>query len=240
MATLEDVRERTQSLVGDPDGDWATAEYLDPLINQVYGVMLAYLANSCSTLQEKVIFLPGGAGANQIPQGATDLSAFQKKGGLLSGLTNPLYVEWKMAGQPPEHFAEIHRTSRLPNISPVGLGNGNYLGRMSYEWRGNKLYITPHSQLIDMQVRGDFRASKLIGPDDELLDERMLEPMAFGASGLTGSERGNQNYVLTYGSEAMNVLDDVAASLIRQEQSVSTRIGRTNGRRMLHGSGGRT
>lgn len=239
MATLGEVRDRARALLGDPDGDWATDGYLDPFVNQVYGVMIAYLANTCSTLQEKVVILPGGAGAGQLPQGAGTLEPFQKTGGLLAGLVNPLCIEWKNAGQPPEQYVELVRVGKLPNTSPITIGNSSWYGQMAYVVRGNKVYFTPNAQLIDMQITGDFKAGRLVDKDDELLDDRMLEPMAFGASGLTGAERGNQAYVLTYGSEAMNTLDDIAAAMIRQEQRVKTRLGRTNGGRYNSRGNGR-
>jgi hypothetical protein len=57
----------------------------------------------------------------------------------------------------------------------------------------------------------------------------MAYALAFSTAALIGAERGNAGYVQNYGTQATNTLDDIAATLVRQQQGTSSRLGRVSG-----------
>lgn len=216
--TFGEVKAEIRALIGDPDGDFATDAYLTPLVNIVQKRAVNYLEGTCSPFIEQVIPVPA------IAAGTTSFVAEQKAGGLLSGLFNPLVIEFKQAGQPINTFCEAVQTKRLPNIAP----NANPTTRGTYwEWRSYVLYLTPLSYTADFQVRGDFRPPALTQDDDIItLHPLFSTALSFGTAALIGIERNNPNYTQNYTPQATEALDDVAAELIRSTQGTTTRVGR--------------
>lgn len=221
--TLGDVKGEIRSLIGDPDGDFATDAYLTPLINIAQKKAVNFLEGTCSPFIEQVIDVPN------VAQGTTSLVTYQTAGKQLAGLVKPFIIEFKQSGQPINTFCEAEKVLRLPNIAP----NANPTTRGTFfEFRSYVIYLTPLTYIADFRVRGDFRPAPLMNDDDVIVLHPMFAvALSFGTAALIGVERGNQNYVTNYGGEAETALDDIAADLIRSTQATTTRVGRmTRGR----------
>lgn len=231
MDTLKDVKQRSRSLIGDPDADFATDAYIVPLINQVYETSTHRLLSTCSPFIEKYVDLPG------LAQGTTSLQALQAPTKPLSELVNPLEVQFKPAGAPESAYRDAPPRMRLPNISPtypplIGVG-------VQWTWRSYVLTVTPLPFPCDLRVLGEFKPPKLVNDNDLIVIHPMMTAaLSFGTAGLIGAERQNQNYIQTYTPLADQVIDDVGAELVRQEQGTSIRIGRANQSRGRRGRWG--
>lgn len=218
--TFAEVKGEIRSLIGDPDGDFATDAYLTPLVNIVQKKAVNYLEGTCSPFITKIVDVPN------IPAGYTSFIKEQKAGGTLVGLFNPLIIEFKQAGMPINTYCEAIKTNRLPNIAPDA--NPTTRG-MYWEMRSFVLYLTPLTYIADFQVRGEFRPAPLLLDDDIIAVHPMLSTvLAFGTAALIGAERGNQSYVTNYQPQAEQILEDVASELVRQQQGPPTRLGKMN------------
>jgi hypothetical protein len=213
MNTVGDVIARVKSLVGDPDGDFVTPAYIYPLMNQAYDGAITYLAGTCSP------FITQLQVAANVPLGTSSLAELQKPNQPFFGLVNPLDLEVKQAGQPETNYVMATRKDILPNSSNYAPGQPlmNWFGSVCWEWRSYVVYITGLGFAADIRIRGEFRPAAL------------AYALAFSTAALIGAERGNAGYVQNYGTQATNTLDDIAATLVRQQQGTSSRLGRVSG-----------
>lgn len=227
---VREVKKRIASLLGDPDRDWLTDAYLMPLLNQVYEQQIQYLAGTCNP------FLIRMVGLFNLPSGATDLTRYQTDGTApLARMQNPLALWWKQAGVPENRYAPMMMYDTLPDMAPQSSGVSSvamYGRKLGYEWRGNRLYITPVPFPIDVRVRGEFLPPYLT-QDDQYVEIHPSLPhaLAYGVAALVAIERGNPEWVQSYGQLALSSLDEIGAAMIRQQQKVTYRLGRANGRR---------
>jgi len=223
--TLGDVKSRVKSLVGDPDGDFCTDGYLVPLTNQAYDQAINYLCGTCSP------FITQLQVATNVTAGTSALTELQKPDQPFYGLVNPLDLEVKGTGLPELSYRMGTRKDILPNSSNFALGQPSqiWFGQFCWEWRSYVLYITPVAFNIDIRVRGEFRPSALREDTDEIaIHPLMTVALAYSTAALIGAERGNSAYVQNYGQQATNTLDDISATLVRQQQGTSSRVGRMN------------
>ena len=227
MDSLLDVKKRTRSLIGDPDGDFATDPYLLPLVNQTYDVATHRLLNTCSPFIEQYVVLPG------VAQGTTSLQNFQDKGQPLFALVNPLEIEFKRAGAPDVAYRYSHPKRLLPHVAigaPV-IGVGPQAGPQ-WTWRGYVLTFTPLPFACDLRILGEFKPAALVKDTDlVVIHPMMTAALAFGTAALIGAERQNQNYVQSYAPQAEALLDDISNELVRQEGGTTARLGRANSSR---------
>jgi hypothetical protein len=224
MNQLRDVIARVRSLVGDPDGDFATSDYLIPLINQALDESVNYLEGTCSPFITKMQDVPN------IAAGTTTFIDLQAPGEVLAGLVNPFKIWFKQAGQPINTYCEAQQMDILPFIAP----NANPTTRGTFwEWRSYAIYLTPLTYIADFCVRGEFRPAPLLKDDDYITVHPQMTPaLAYATAALIGMERGNSGFVNTYGPRAENTLDDISAQLGRSTQGTTARAGRMNrGRR---------
>ena len=149
MATLKDVRAGVAALISDPDQDILTNAYFLPFCNQVYEQQVSFLSGTCNPFETKLVTLP------KLGVGTCDLTGQQKDNGPLVGLINPLELRWKPAGMPENNYSLLRRFNVLPNAAwpfpAISTVNSYQAG---WEWRGNAVFLTPFSILIDLQVRG--------------------------------------------------------------------------------------
>ncbi len=220
--TLGEVIGEVRSLIGAPDGDFVTPEYVIPLINIVQKRAVNYLEGTCSPFIEQVIDVPA------IPAGTTNFIKQQTAGNPLAGLVNPLVIEYKQAGMPINQLVEAVRSTRLPNVAP----NANpTTSGMYWEYRSYVLYLTPLSYNADFRVRGDFRPAPLLKNEDIIVVHPMFSTaLSFGTAALIGKERGNQQYVSNYQPDCEQIINDIANELIRQGQGTTTRVGKSSRR----------
>lgn len=232
---LKDVKARVRSILGDPDGDWVTDQYIEPMINHVYDLQILYLEDTGATHIEAVKVVPNiQAGTSDL----TDQGADPTKP--LYGLIEPYdrEISWKPAGTPDNFYRYGTRTDVLPDWVP---GTGNYPIRCMYwEWRAYTLHITPFTYNIDLRVRGDFKPPPLIKETDivqvhPLLGSALAEETAQCAM----RERANPGQMQAYQLVGTVALDNISNLLVRDGQGESTRVGRANGRGRRWGYGWR-
>lgn len=233
MNQLFDVKAKARTLIGDPDADFATDEYILPFINLCYENAVNYLANTCSP------FMTENRLVLNVPQGTTDFTPFQvvpatgalaagQTGAPLLGLRKPLKIWWKQAGQPENCYCEAHLLKQLPFVTPQ-----NYIAgqRVFYKWQQYKLYFTPLSFNADFQVEGEFAPPPLVEDHDIVqIYPSMSSALAFMTAAMIGGERVNATYIQTWSAAATTTLDDISADLVRGEQGTSQRVGRMGGR----------
>ncbi len=221
------MKQRVRSLIGDPDGDFATDAYLLPLINQAYDACINRLENTCSP------FITQLQVAGNVALGTSNLTELQKPGQPFYGLMNPLALEVKQAGLPELNYVMGKRYDILPNASNYAPATPamNYWGQFGWEWRSYIIYITPLSFPFDIRIRGEFRPAALVKDTDVLaIHPQMVVALAFATAALIGGERINSSYVQNYGDQADKTLEDISATLVRQQQGTSSRVGRMGNR----------
>lgn len=233
MNQLFDVKQKARTLIGDPDGDFATDDYILPFINICYENAVNYLANTCSPFMTETRLLLN------VNQGTTDFTQYQvapqtgalaagQTGAPLLGLRKPLRIWWKVAFQPENCYCEALPEKDLPNITPQNYITGQ---QVFYEWRQYKLFVTPLSFNADWKVKGEYAPPPLVKDDDVVqIYPSMTSALAFMTAAMIGGERVNATYIQTWSTAATNTLDDISADLVRGEQGTSQRVGRMGGR----------
>lgn len=242
MNQLFDVKAKARTLIGDPEGDFATDDYILPFINIAYENAVNYLANTCSP------FMTSSRLVLNVPQGTTDFTNFQvapatgaqaagQTGAPLLGLRKVLRIQWKQAFQPENCYCDAHECKDLPNITPQNYITGQ---RVYYEWQRYKLLLTPLSFNADFKVKGEYAPPPLLKNEDYVqIYPSMTSALAFMTAAMIGGERVNASYITSWGQQATTTLDDISADLVRGEQGTSQRVGRLGGRRRgYYGSGG--
>lgn len=230
-----DVKQKVRSLIGDPDGDFATDAYLLPLLNLAYETAVHYLQNTCSPFITKLQVVPA------VSMGTTSLQQFQTAGEPLDGLINPTQIEYKQVGQPESNYVFMQQKLILPAYSPASAPSVGPPFRCIYwEYRAYVVYLTALPYNCDIRVRGDFRPQALTKDSDLLaIHPLMGAAMAFATGALVGGERQNSNYKADYSEQAIQILDNISSELVRQTQSSPNRIGRmTRGNREGNGWNG--
>lgn len=224
MNKLRDAKARARALVGDPDAQWTTDSYLQPLMSIAYDDIIGYLRNFASPAIEKVVPILN------VPAGTTSFLEYQAGPSVpLSGLVTPLRLKWKQAGQPENQYRLVNESSDLPDIVP-----GNYLNGMSvfWEWRAYVMYVTPLGFPADFQMRGEFLPPLPIKDDDYLtLHPMIATPLGYWTASLIGGESTNATVRQTWKEEAMRSIDDLSSDLTRKDQGKpGPRLGRMNSR----------
>lgn len=217
------MKVRVRSLIGDPDADFATDAYLLPLINQALDRAVDYLSGTCSP------FITQLQVATNLPLGTSDLTEQQKPGQPFFGLINPLDLEVKQTGLPELNYVMGRRYDILPNASNYAPSTPamNFWGQFGWEWRSYVIYMTPLSFAFDVRIRGEFRPPALIKDTDIItVHPMMVAALSFMTAALIGGERINASYVQNWGDQGTQTLDDISATLVRQQQGTSSRVGR--------------
>ena len=202
-----------------------------PFINQAYEDIESCIRNATSKQLEGVIDVLN------VPPGTTDYSIFQGFGnpnqnppgrGPLVGLNDPIRIWVKAAGALPQYYVPVRGPKDyFSHVNPPGIPVGTYGVVLEFAWIGGKLFITPASAAIDVQVYGRFNAPPLVDDNDRLvLYPRMTACLAYAASALTGVERSNTTILQGYADRGTAMVDNIVADLIRQTQGNPRRAGR--------------
>lgn len=214
VRTLGAVKQRVRSLLGDPDGDWLTDDFITPLINQVYEQYCSSLSDTGATLTRKVVVLPG------IPLGTSAIIGDLAEP-LDSMVDDPINVDWKQAGAPNDMWRPVREAERIPDINP-GQNSTPY-----YEYRAYVLYLTPFLFAIDLRVRADFDPPELVEDKDLILvHPRLGHVLAYGSAALAAAERPTLAWAQTYGAEATTTLNVIRQQLSRGRQGVTLKPAR--------------
>ena len=214
MNTLGDVIAEVQGLLGDPDGEWVTRDYILPFIGTTYRMQYLELKNASGRNLEQVVQLPA------VDAGTNSLYPLQASGKALAGLTDPLQVWWKAAGA----FDSCYSQGMPRETLPFSYSGG---GPLYYVWRGNQLTLTPLNFPVDLLVYGRFNPPPLTD-DAQLLvvSPDLQSPLALGTAALAGVERTNPAVLEGYAELATAGINNIAADLFRQKQAASKRLGR--------------
>jgi hypothetical protein len=223
--TLGDVKQKVRGLLGDPDGDWVTDGYITPIINVTYGLQVNALKNGTGKNLEAIIE------CLDIAIGTSSLYPLQAPSQPLFGLSDPLELWVKTAGQPPQWYTAARGpVDVLPNVQPPGITPGWNQTRVSFVWMGQQLSITPVNGPIDVKVYGRFNPPPLQKDEDVLVVySKMSETTAVAAAAVAGVERSNPAVLAGYAEMAIAGLDDIIADIIRQTQRNPRRLGRMGG-----------
>lgn len=221
MTTFSDVKAQVRAILGDPDKDWVTEEYLGPIVNHCYELICLYLSDTCSPYITRVVTIPN------LPIGTTDLSKWQ------NDRDQPLYglidvfrdsLDWKMAGQPECYYRPVTQIDKLPNYT---LSSPTITNCMYFEWRAFQLYVTPMPFAIDLRVRGEFKPPVLQAEDDRITLHPLLgAPLAEESASCASRERANPGQMQAYELQGTQALDNIANQLIRSQQGTTVRLGR--------------
>src|SRR5579885_1106233 len=204
MDTRADVVGMVAGLVGDPDRDWITDSYLNPLIQVVWKAQLLYLKGSCSPYIEDVVLIPG-VNVGVDPSALTP-SAIQGAPDPLQRLVTPRLVDFKPAGAPANQYRPANEFGVLPDTVQQ-ISNQNY----------------------DLRIRGDVQPKCPVEDSDTVeLHPMMGVALAQGVAAQIGAERPNDGWYQKYGEQATETLDNIAADLIRQQQHLTFRVGGAN------------
>jgi hypothetical protein len=207
MQTFWDVKSRLAGLLGDPQFDWLTDDYVLPLCNQAYDQSIVYLQGTCSPFIEKTVVIPsvtiGQDESNLVPFA---VGAGNNKTYPLKDLMEPRFVDFKPAGSANCFYKPVTECQILPDTSNL---------------------VTPVT--VDIRVRGDFRPAPLT-TDDSIIEVHPLaaHALAFATAAVIGMERPNDGWVKNYGPQGENAWDQIAAKLVTQQQRLTYRIGSPN------------
>jgi hypothetical protein len=229
--TLGGVKATVRAILGDQRKSWLTDDYLNPIVQHVFRLIILELLKTCSPFITKVVTLPGGPQYPLLPPGTTDLSAWQNDAQKVSlyGLMEPLRLDWKVSGQPDSSYVEVRKTDVLPNFTPA---SPTPLGRMYWEWRKMVIYLTPLPYLFDLRVRGEFLPDPLIKEDQVIpLHPLMGTVLAEHTAACADRERVNPGSMQLYQVVGDSALENIANALVRDTQDTTTRVARASSRR---------
>lgn len=221
MRNLGQVVKSVQGLLGDPNGDWANRDYLVPFIDMAYGLIVLNLKNATSLVLQQIVPLLN------VDAGTTDLYRFQvpaadANGDVnlpLLGLTDPLQVSVKLAGQPPSFYVPAMKKTNLPHVDPNTTGASLSLASVWWSWAGNRLRLSPVGMALDIEVVGRFNPPALQEDADRLqAHEDIWMPTTLKAAALAGVERTNPSILEGYAIQCTAAEDNIIADLIRQKQ----------------------
>jgi hypothetical protein len=211
-----------RSLVDDPRGTVVTDDFLLPIANQVYDEANSQLQTTQSSWDIAVVECPG------ITPGTPNLASLQQWEQPLGTLTDqPLRIDWKPAGNPPQDYRLVPNYEVLPDFNPDQYIPG-------WEYRSEIIWLGPASIAVDLRIRGEFGPPPLTADDSVLISHpRIGYPVAYGCAALIGAIRGNAAWEKSYNEKAIEGMDEIMGELVRTSAQPSIRrLGsQTNGRR---------
>jgi hypothetical protein len=223
LNTLGDVKVKARELVGDLTGSWLTDGEVTTVANQVYEQQIQWLTGTCSPYITKLVVVPN------VTAGTTNLSEFSRKTAQnpMAGLVEPRLLKAKQAGTTDNYYREMNEYDVLPDVPP-GWPVGRYGG---WEWRSTEVWLVPFPNAMDIQIRGDFLPPPLVKDTDILVvHPNMAHATAYAVAAVFGAQAGNTQWETSYGAAAETALGAIAAQLVRQQQKLTFRVGRLNGR----------
>src|ERR1700761_1841999 len=138
-----DLKARIRDLVDDPDGEFATDDYLQSKVALAYDDLYNALRMTGAQFDETVVELIN------VQLGTSELSAYFASGKPLETLLNPKYFEWKLTGLDPTNYVEARLVDRVPDVQP-----NQWIAK--WEWRKGNIFFTPVTTAVDIRIRGEF------------------------------------------------------------------------------------
>jgi hypothetical protein len=222
--TLGQVKARVRNLLDDPQGSYLTDAFIEPLINEVYDDANSQLANTGTSWDISTVECPN------IAAGTPNLAPQQQPGQLLGTLTDqPLRIDWKPAGNPPQNYQLVHNYEVLPDFLPQQ-------GIPGWEFRSDVIWLGPATFAVDLRIRGEFGPPVLTSNDSVLISHpRIGYVVAYGTAALIATVRGNEAWTQQYEQKALEGMDEIMEQLVKAEQGQVRRVARMTRR----GRGGR-
>lgn len=221
---LQTLRGRIRGLVDDLEATFATDDYLNPLVNQVYEDVYNSMISTTSEFEEAVVDIPN------VLAGTTSLGDLEINGETLDLLLQPRHIDWKLAGADPTLYLPANGPlDKLPDVIPSPM-------LVAWQWRQLDVKLVPFSTPLDLRVTGEFLFPILEQDNDRILVAKNIgAAMAYGVGELIGIGRGNAMWVQKYGEKKQDALDDIAQASTRAEQAKTRRVARVS-RRQYTGS----
>lgn len=217
---VNQINQIVRSLIEDPNGDYATQEYLQPLLTLEYTDMANEMRLYGPEMDEYVIELPS------VPAGTPDLSGYMAENQPLYWLLNPREIEWKLPGTPATSYVDaegpINKLRDIPIPGIPALDCWSYLHF--------NIGLSAFSTALDLRLRGEFVFPPLTTNRDVVqLGMNVMPAMAKRIAKLIAIKRGNQQWVTNYGAEAQRSFDLVIQGLVHARQGkYDMRAGRVN------------
>jgi hypothetical protein len=214
--TLGQVKARVRALLDDPQATYVTDAFIVPLINQVYSDCNSQLESTQSSWDISVVECPN------IQPGTPNLAQLQISPGPLANLTDePLRIDWKPAGQPPQYYLLVPNYDVLPDFQP------QEQCIPGWEFRSEVIWLGPSTIAVDLRIRGEFAPPVLTQDSDVLISApRIGYVVAYGTAAMVAAVRGNAAWEKSYGEKALEGMDEIMSQLVRASQGQIRRLGR--------------
>jgi hypothetical protein len=215
---VSDIVRRVQAKVDDLEGTYCDYDYVVAFMPDVLDWIYAKLRLINYDFDEERVILPA------VAAGTPDLGDLQQDGQPLAGLIQPRIVEWKLPGLDNSYFARadgpLDEVRDLPN-------NVAFLDSWAYK-RG-VLTLSLFSTALDLRVTGDFLFTAMTDPDDQItISNAANRVFSCKLASEIGKARSQDKFVVNYGADADEALDDLAIALTKSDQSKTRRLGRIN------------
>lgn len=217
-----------RSLVEDPNGDYATQEYLQEPLTLCYTKLTNKLRLCNPDFDEYTVEMPN------VLAGTPDLSAFMAKSQPLEFLIEPISVEWKLPGQDPSLYQSAEKLNKIRNIAVPGISAID-----CWMWQHLNLFLSLFNINLDIRIVGEFVLPPLTtGRDAVQIGLNALPAMAYSIATVIAMKRGNAQWVQQYSKEADDCFDDLNIGMCKARQGKTERVGRMDRQRRRRGPGG--
>jgi hypothetical protein len=211
-----DLNQTIRTLVEDSDGNYATDNYLAPLVNLQYINMYNQIRLYGPDVDEFTVELPA------VAAGTPDLSSYSAQNKPLYNLLQPREIEWKLPGLDATHYYDAEGPlNKVRDIAPPGI---QALDCWSYN--AFNIQLSLFSTALDLRIRGEFLFSPLTGgANKSQLGANILPALAFRVAKVIAQKRGNQQWITNYGAEAAAAEDAYSQGLVHARQGKIERVG---------------
>lgn len=206
---------QAQAHVGDPRGQFATADRLIPLLQAAQDeLVMKVFTNESVTGIKGVVVLPA------VPAGTTSLAAYFDKPstsafgntGQLAGLISITTMKERAAGSDDGQWVPMSPCLGDLPIIKTAASDFNTV----FKFLGNDILMPGSDQAEDFRIYGEFAPFQITGPDTPMIP-RSEQIMSRLAAAFLVRPRNRVLYTDLMG-EAVELMDDLFASLCREAQ----------------------
>lgn len=209
------INQTIRTLVEDPNGDFATDDYLAPLVQLEYTDMLNELRLYAPDIDDYTVELFA------VPAGTPDLSAYMAQNQPLYWLMVPREIEWKLPGTGANTYVDAEgpltklRDIPVPGIPALDCWSFTHLN----------IGLSMMSTALDLRIRGEFMFPPLsAGTDVIQMGQNTMPAISKRVAKLIATRRGNQQWVTNYGADANRAFDSVIQGLVQMRQGQTERV----------------
>lgn len=213
------VMSQVRSLVDDPQGGFATDEYLTPFLQLAQDdFVLEVLQNPELGQLSTVVVIPNVAAFT------TTLDDQTQAGHDLELLADIISMkERPVSGSRQEQdWVWMTRARDLPTITPAAFNS-------YYAWDGARIHLPGADQAVDIRVFGKFVPRPITDSESPIVPN--TSPiLAFATAALVAGSRGNMDLANRYEVKSGNASASFVTNAIMEMQSVKTRQRSFSGR----------